>query len=780
MSTIAQDVRYALRLFARRPGSTAVAIATVAVSIGVNVTIFSILNRTLLQQPPFPRPDEVVRVFERAGQPSSVPNFIDLREGSRDQFVALATWSYPAQTLLGGPDDASRVMVVNVTPEIFDVMGVPPFMGRALTNDDVVTNAPAVVISYALWRGRLGADPNVLGRELRLNGQPSTVVGVLADGIALPAADVWRPLIFTPQLLASRRGYFLQSAGRLRPGVSRDQAAAVLTGIIARVDPENGKEPAAVILLHDQENAQIRTPLLFAQVIALLVLLIAGVNVTNLLLASFSSRHTELAVRASLGAGRVRLMRQLVVESVVLTGAGGLAGAVLAFWLAPLLAKTWPVTVPRLDAIGVGWPEIGVALALAVVTGVAVSLLPAFFESRAGIGTSLKTATSTPSRATRTLRHALIVVEVALALMLLTGAGLLIRSLAVLTGRPLGQNPAQVLTMDVSPPQDRYSTADRQREFFLTLFDRLNADARVVAASGSNALPFSGRDVGGFYTTDAGEQIRARTRVVTPRYLEALDVPLVRGRFFTSSDTAESPAVVVVNEAFAREYGKTRDVIGLHLKRTTDMEIVGVIGDTRPGFYQPAQAEAFRPLAQNSAGYLRLAVRTRGTPSSFVPALRRIIGEVEPTLAMRTVDTMSSAIDASVATPRFNMTLLSAIAALAAGLAAVGIFGVTTYVVGLRVREIGIRLALGARAEQVKLLVVRQGAGPILVGLTTGLGGAWMLTGVLKSELVDTTPHDPWVLTTATAAFLAIGLLACWLPARRTTRVDPVSVLKAD
>ncbi len=789
MMSLRQDVRYALRLFRRRPGFTTIAVITLALGLGANLTVFAALNATLLRDLPFPNPNQLVRVWEDDQQPLNPANYVDMRNGTKDVFSSLAAWNYMTRITLTGVGEAERVSTVDTTPELFGVIGVAPFMGRPLTPDDMVAGSRSIVVSHNLWRGRLGRDSQVIGRTLMLDGLPWTIVGVMPQGIALPETDVWRPLVFTPEELGHRNSWFLNATGRLRPDVSVLQADAALKAVMAGIaGGAKGRERTAMAAgLREESIAGVRGRLLFVQGVTLFVLLIACANLANLLMAGFTARTQEFAVRVSLGAGRRRLIRQLVVESLVLTGAGGMAGLVLATWLVPVLAASYPGALPGRQAISIGVAEVAAAIGFSVLVGIAFSLLPAFLASRPNLAAVGGMTRATSTRGARALRTGLLIAEVALALMLLSGAGLLIRSVAGLVAQPLGFEARGVLTAEVALPTGTYPTDDDRRTFFETLFARLESHPAVASASGSTALPFGLNDMGmGFRGEPADGKptnIFAGTRTVTPQYLDALLIPLRRGRFFTPADAATSELVAVVNEAFVARHAKQRDVMSLRLRRTDTspwITIVGVIGGARSNYFSDARAEIYFPMTQSPSNSMRLAIRTRNDPGRFGRELRDVVRAIDPNLPVGSLQTFESLLGASIAERTFNRGLLTGFAALAALLAAVGIYGVMSYVVNLRRREMGVRLALGARPGQVVALAVRQGLVPLAAGLGAGLAGAWWLTGLLKTQLFGITPHDPWTLILVSVGFLAVGALACWVPARRTGRVDPVVVLRSE
>ncbi len=673
-------------------------------------------------------------------------------------------------------------------------MGATPMLGRGLTTQDRASDR-ALVVSFAFWRDVLRSDRDAVGRAVTIDGERCTIAGVLPRAVELPSGvDVWRLLEFTPRELDHTSTRFYTVYGRLRPGESLAAANVAMRAIAAGLDGEFGRDGVVRgVRLQDALAAPVRDKLLFAQGIALIVLLIGCVNLANLLMARASERQRELRVRAALGAGRARLVRQLLTESVVLALLGGAVGTVLAYWIVPPLAAAYPGELPNLHAIVVNVGALQAAVGLALVASVFFGVVPALLASRAARAAGLKEQThATASRQARWVRSSLVTLEVALALMLFTGAALLARSFVGLTSQPLGFDPARVLTARVSLPPSEYSPA-RTRRFYADLFERLRRDPDVVGAAAATGLPFAGATP--FLTIGLppkdGETKRwsFMPRLVSEDYFKTLGVPLVQGRTFEPGDGPDAAGVAVVNESFARRYGGDAiHTVGMRLPITDGgLTIVGVVADTRSRFdwALSGRAELYLPLAQAERAPMNtsaavLVVRTRSDAGAFGPRLEAAVAALDANLPLQDVAPLTDAMGDSVAARRFNMNLLVAFASVAVLLSTVGVFGMTAFVVALRTREVGVRLALGADPRQVKLLIVRQGIVPVLVGCAAGLVGAWELAGLLKAQLFHLTPHDPWTLAASVIALSAIGVAACWLPARRTARVDPVSVLRAE
>jgi putative ABC transport system permease protein len=520
----------------------------------------------------------------------------------------------------------------------------------------------------------------------------------------------------------------------------------------------------------------------------MLVLIIACINLANLLLADATARQHELAIRGALGAGRGRLVRQLLTESVTLATGGAVLGTALAYATVPALLAAYPGALPGNERISVSILELTFAVAVALATAALFGLAPAVAGVRArltlGLGTSARAGTS---RSTRMLQHGLVAAEAALTLTLVAGAVLLIKSFSTLVSQPLGFSATNVLATKVSLPVPRFPTEGERRIFLENLLNRLEAEPNIAAVTTALPLPFDRSSMGMGFRPDPASgrkgMMAAAVRHVSPSYLDTLGMSLLRGRFFDESDSGAAPAVAVVNDAFARRYGEGRDVLGMRLLTSdgvTVLTVIGVTANARVDFRSLPPAEVMLPLAQTPAMAATIAVRTRSNPILFAPRLREIIKNADGNLPLAEIAPLTAVIGMSVANQRFNMGLLVALASLAIGLAAIGIYGVTAFIVGRRTREIGIRLALGATAFDVRWLVVRQGILPVVIGCVAGLGGAWLLTTLLKKELFKVQPHDPWVLGCAIAVLLCVGFLACWLPARRVARIDAGQVLRSD
>ena len=792
-----QDVRFGSRLFCRRPGLAAAAVLTLALGIGVNIAMFSVVNGVLIQGLPFPNPDRVVRVGEIGTvadslQPFNAGNYMDVARDTRDVFQALAAYRVVPAATLTGVGEAVKAGTLAVRPEFFDVIGAPLQLGRPLTVADVETESRSVVIADAFWRAKLGADPRVIGRSIELDAQTWTIVGVMAPRMVYPAGvELWKPLVFSANDIARRNSWNLNVIGRLRAGVTLPAAGASSAHAMAIVSAEHPgpmARSAAVVDLREDSVSRVRRDLMFVQGVAALVLLIACANLANLLLATATVRQQEFSIRASIGAGRARLIRQVLAESFTISAFGGAIGAALAYLIVPAMIAAYPGDLPGRERIGVNIVELLIAIAAVIITTAVFGLAPALLASRAQLSGGLRNVErSGTSRAARWLQNGLIAAEVVMTLSLLAGATLLVKSFATLTGQPVGFDARNVLTAYLQVPAPRFPTDVERLRVFEGLTDRMAADPDVVAVATALPMPFDGSGMGAALRWDPAlgqiGPLMASLRFASPHYLDVLSVPLRRGRFIDATDRADSPLVAVVNETFARQYGKARDVLGMRFRRTDDgpwITIVGVAADVRATFFQKPRSEVIFPFAQNGLVAGTFILKTRSSPALLAHRVRDITRDTYPNLPLGRIETFGVIIGDSVAQRRFNMSLLAALTSLAVVLSVVGIYGVSAYVASRRRREVGIRMALGAHPSQIQSLLVRQGLVPIAVGICGGLAGAWYLTALLKKELFEITPHDPWTLSASAIGFLVVGALACWIPARRTARINPITVLKID
>jgi putative ABC transport system permease protein len=817
MSHLAQDLRYGARTLLRRRSLTAIALATLALGIGANTAMFSVVNAVLLTPPPFREPDRLVMVWasnpELAASlgfedklPTSPAAFYDWKSGTRS-FEALAMMR-PGTLNLSGGGDPERLGVVNVTGEFFPALGVPAALGRTLTPADDDLAAPAaIVLSHAFWQRRFGGDPGVVGQAIRLDGRPRTVVGVMPKDFTFPRGgqmphgfgfrlgpDAWVPAALPPPLKAHRGMRGALAFGRLGPGVSLGQAQADLHAITQRLweahpDSDRGWG-VRVAPLGEQLTGNVRPALLVLFGAVGLVLLIACGNVASLLTAQAVSRRKEIAVRGALGASRGRLVRQLITESTLLSVTGGLLGLVCAYAAVRALVGLIPPTVATLGAISIDARVAGFTVAVSLLTGLVFGLLPARHAARVTLGETLKdTARGAGDARGRRAGRVLVAAEMALAVVLVIGAGLLLRSFARLVRVDAGFRAEGLVTFRLDLPSSRYAGAARSA-FVEAVLERLRALPGVGAAGATTALPMSGSEnlepleVEGRPRPPAGQEFFVDFRVVTPGYFAALGIPLKAGRVFESTDGAQQPRVAVVSEALARAQWPGQDPVGRRLRAYDEEDwatVVGVVGDVRhSGLHADLRPHLYTPNAHSPRAELAIAVRTSTDPRALLGAIRGAVAAVDPDQPIADLRTMDDVIAVSLAGRRFNMLLLGAFAGLALVLSAVGLYGVMSYSVGQRLREMGVRQALGATRADVLRLVFGEALRTVVIGLVPGVLAALALGRLVSSLLYGIPAADPITFAAAAGTLTAVALLASLVPGLRATRVDPMITLRAE
>jgi putative ABC transport system permease protein len=806
MRTIWQDVKFGVRVLLKSPGFAFVAVLVVALGIGANTAIFSVVNAVLLRPLPFDAPERLVRVFGTNPQrnsfsrPYSYLNFSDLRaqNGSLESLAAYSGTS----AALSGAETPEQITGVLASGDIFRVLKTKPLLGRLLSpEDEKPGGSPVAVISYGLWRRRFGSDANVVGRQLRLDGREREIIGVTpADfrfEFVTDAADFWTPIDPQASGFQSRGAIFLEVIGRLKPGVSIEQAQADMGGIMGRLQQAYPNPNAGIGIrlagAREELVGDLRPTLLVLLGAVGCVLLIACANVANLLLARAAGRGREMAVRVALGASRGRIVRQLLTESTMLACVGGLLGLLFAVWGVSLLSSFIPADVPRFDETNLDLRVLGFTLAASVLTGMLFGLAPAIHSSKLDMNEALKEGgrSATEGRGRNRVRSLLIVSEVALSLVLLVGAGLLIKSFVKLRNTDPGFDPRNTLTASLSLASVRYEKDEQITSFYDQLIERVRALPGVESVGAVSPLPLSGNGMSySFVLLDRpepppGQGLSASARFITPDYFRAMAIPLRKGRVFTDQDKTGTPPVLVVNEAFARRYLPGEEPLGKRMRLgfgRIEGEIVGVVGDVRGNSLSvPGGPEYYIPQSHAASSDMSLVVRT-GTsdPSALAPALRGVLREMDKDQPLYEVRTMSALVSRSVARQRFSMTLIGVFAALALSLAAVGIFSVMSFLVAQRTHEIGIRMALGAQGRDILRMVVGHGMTLTLVGVGLGLAGAFALTRLMSSLLFGVSATDPVTFGGVAALLAAVALLACYVPARRATRVDPMVALRHD
>ncbi len=806
MDTLVLDLRYALRTLARSPGFTAAAALTLALGIGANTAVFSVVQHVLLAPLGLPREERLVTVWqdERVhGGPATEWTGRSVFDGWRrgnetfDGMTVVSDW-LPQVT---GADRPEALNGAVVSHEYFDVLGVRPALGRAFRSDEEVAGKDRVVVlSDALWRRRFGGDPGLVGRTISLDGESYTVLGVLPPGFRPPLvsnAEIWSVLAFDPGQ-SDWGNVYLRAIGRLRAGVSATAAKADLDRVTAGLGKEHPAElegvRATLEPLRETVLGPATTPILALQGAALLVLLIACANIANLFIARASARQRELSVRTALGAGRSRLMRQLLTESLMLAAAGGALGLLLASWGIRALEAAAPAGAPRMESLALNGQVVGFALGATLVTGLLFGLAPlaAIARNRLGAGLHGGSRTGGP-RDRQRLRSALVVVEVALGLALLVGAGLLIRTLDALHHVDPGFRADHLASGRLIFPSGRYPETTGVVERVDRILERLRARGDVDAAGAVSTLPFSGGQFDVSFVIEgrippAGEEPATDFRRATPGYFGAMSIPLRAGRSFDSGDVDGRPRVALINERLAERFFPGEDPLGHRLRvggvRDPDSPwwtIVGVVGSVRDNTLDKApDPEVYLPFAQRPGRVMSLVVRSDGPPEALLQAVLGAVGEVDPDQAVTQLATLDDLIATTLSPTRFLTGLLAAFAALALLLAGVGIYGVMAFAVGRRTHEIGVRMALGARPGSVLGLVLRQGAALTGAGLALGLFAAWGLSRGLAGLLYGIGADDPWTLGAVCLLLAGVALVATWLPARRAAGVDPVEALKSE
>jgi len=813
MATLMGDIRYALRGMLTKPAFSAIVLATLALGIGANVAIFSVVNGVLLRPLPYPQADRVVQIEHVEPYTTvSEPEFVDYRDGTK-RFERMAAFSQGAGTLTG-EREPERVTIARVSDGFFPILGVPTEVGRTFVpEEDRRRGFPrrAAVLSHGLWTRRFGADKSIVGKEIRINDVSVTVVGVMPERFKYPSSEIalWMPLRLNYDTLWTRNNHYLWLIARLKPGVSaaaaesdlntlakqfvRDYPAVYGQGLVASVTP-----------LPDKLLGKTR-PYLFALLGAVgFVLLIACVNVANLLLARGEARRKELAIRTALGASRGRLARQVLTESATYAVAGGLLGIALAWWGQHALRAAAPASIPRVDQVTIDGGVLAFALLVTSLTGVLFGLIPALRGTRGDTVGTLREGGKTSSQfGIGRARGVLVVSEVALAVVLLTGAGLMIRSLWKLQAIDLGFNPKNVLAMSVSFPEPRGNLDDPsgpQRtitQFYRDLTDRVQALPGVRSVGAVGDLPLSGGLsmwsilIDGSPMVPVSQAPAAMPQQVTSGYFRTMGIPVLRGREFTAEDRADAPLVALVNETAVKKFWPNKNPIGGTIKMLNPSSpwatVVGVVKDVRSaGYQEDIPPTMYFPHAQagQSAYYtpaaMSLVIKAEGDPTTLAGPVRQVVHQLNAMTPVSQVQTMEAAVAASVASRRFSTELLAGFAALALVLAGIGIYGVIAYDVSQRTYEIGLRMALGAQSGQVAGMMLGRGVRMVALGLVIGVGGSLAVTGVLKSLLVDVSRLDPVTIGGVVVVLAVVAAGAAYLPARRASAVDPMVALRRD
>ena len=803
METLWQDLRYSFRVLARKPGFTVVAIITLALGIGANTAIFSVVNKVLLSRLPYKDPDRIITLWESSTQGTmkqekvAPANFLDWRERNQVFESMAAVFPYGFDYTGGGEPETFRSWLVS--EGFFEIFGVHALYGRTFDPEEFQAGkGQVVVIGYGLWQRRFGSDPNLVGQKLLLDGEPYTVVGILPPEFRfLDEKQMWAPKIFADHDKLQRSSGYIDVVARLKPGVTveqaRDEMNAVAAGIAAEHPRTNQGLSVRLVPLPEQLVGHIRPALLVLLGAVGLVLIIACANVANLLLARGAERHRELAIRAALGASRTRLIRQLFTESIFLAVLGGVFAILLASWGIDAILALSPANLPRIDEINIDSRVIGFTFAVSVLTALIFGLAPAVQFSRPELQQFLKEGgRTTAGFGRRRLRHALVISEIAIALMLLVGAGLLVRSFIHLLQVDPGFSKDNVLSLQVFI-WDKYQTPQQRTAFFDEAFARLSSLPGVEAVGAVTALPFNNEDtidvdtnftIDGAPPPEPGKQLTAYSTVATIDYFKVMRIPLMRGRMFNEYDGPRSPLVVLINESMAQRFWPDEDPVGKKITvgsfgRPMSREIIGVVGDVRhTGLDSNPRPEFFVPHLQNPFGGMAIVVRTSSDPAVLLSAAKDQIREINKDQPFYSINTMDELVSKSLGERRFNLLLLCTFATIALTLAGVGIYGLISFSISQRTHEIGVRMALGARARDITRMVLGEGIVLALIGVGAGLIGALLLTRFLKGFLFGVTPTDPLTFAAISLLLVALALVASYVPARRATRVDPMVALR--
>jgi putative ABC transport system permease protein len=822
MNTLWQDLRYALRMLRKHPGFTLIAVVTLALGIGANTAIFSVVNAVLLRPLPYDKPEQLVAIGGTdARNPgvknsSSYPDFFDWRERNRS-FEAIAVY-HNATFTITGKDAPAHLSGQVVSAELFDLLRAKPYLGRWFTRADEKIGGEgasnnvsrAAIISYNLWQKRFGANPNVIGRAVTLDRKQFQIVGVTRPGFQFPIqadpVEIWVTLAYDSESsndskkpVTERRGYrMLEAVGRLKPDVTLATAQSemkLLAANLAKEYPDNNTNLSIILFpLHNDLVGDYRKSLLVVFAAVGCVLLIACANVANLLLARATARYREIAVRTALGAGRGRIIRQLLTESLLLSLGGGVLGLLLAWWGMEALIRFVPENLPRLSEIALDRWALGFTFTISLLTGVIFGIAPALQASKIDLTEAMKDGArgSGQSSGRARLRAALIVAEVAIALMLLVGAGLLVQTFIKLQRVDLGFDAHNVLTATVELPEAQYAKPEQKITFYQRLQERVRALPGVTEASAILPLPISGNDANGGFQIEGraapkGEEPTAQMRWINLDYYRTMKIPLLAGRDFTAQDGLKSTPVVIINQTLAKTYFPNEEPIGKRLELpfgatgTTKFQIVGIVQDVRhqTELGRGYSAELYMPYAQLPfLGQMSLVVRTQGAPGALAKAIQNEVTALDREIVLSDVKTMEQYLGNAVSQPRFSALLFGLFAVIALLLAAIGLYSVMAYAVTQRTHEVGIRLALGAQTGGVLRMMIAQGMKLTLIGVAAGLAGSFALTRLMQSLLFGVSPTDPITFVLIATLLLAVALAACWIPARRATKVDPMIALR--
>jgi putative ABC transport system permease protein len=801
---ITRDVRHALRMLVRSPAFSLIAVMTFAVGIGVNTAVFSVVNAVLLRPLPYPAADRITMVWldntrERIKEDiTSYPNYRDWRD-QNSSYAHLAAYSESAFALTGA-GEPERLLGATVTANFFDVMGIKPVAGRLFTQTAETEGQDGVIlISYGLWQRRFGGAADAIGRTITLSTRPHEIIGIMPPELRWPErAELWKPLAPAQGAREARGAFWLPVVGRLRPGVSVEQAQTEMSGISARMAeqfPGNRGYGAYVVGLREQLVGSVERPLAILMASVLFVLLIACANLANLMLGRTAARRRELAVRMALGAGRARLIRQIVTEALVLAMIGGSAGVLLAYWTAGFFVALAGDSIPGAENIRLDGRVLLFSLATATTAALLAGLLPAVHASRAVVGDALREGgRQGGASGSRRTRSVLVAAEVALALVLLTGAGLLLQTLWGMQRVDRGFEVDRIGMATVTLPAGAYRTSDDIRAFYTRLLDKVRAIPGVESAAMTSGVLMPLLATSGTFSIEGKpvpppeQRLEYPVEAVSPGFFETIGATMARGRTFTDQDHAKASFSVIVNETLANSAWPGEDPLGRRLRpgdgsnpQVPWLTVVGVVKDLRRADVKRSiRPEIYFSSLQRTPRTQIILVRAAGDVALVMPAIRREVQSLDPQLPLFRVTTLSAELGNTLNQPRFQATLLAGFAAIALLLASIGIYGVTSHAVSQRTQEVGIRMAMGAQRSTVRALILRQHVMPAIAGIAIGLAGAFALSRFLSSLLFGIRAVDPLTYAAVTAALIAVAVTACWVPASRAMRVDPLVALRRD
>jgi putative ABC transport system permease protein len=804
MKGLGQDLRYGVRMLVKSPSFTIVAVFALALGIGASSAIFTVVNSVLLRPLPFGEPDRIVWLWGKMAKGNrasvSVPDFLDYRSQNRtfEHLAALINVEQPFN--LTGDAEPERISGVRVTANYFQALGVAPQLGRTFFSEEEQPGKEQVaVISHDLWKRRFAADPKVVGSTITLDNKNFTIVGILPRYSQFPQrAEIWTPVAFSPEKLPPRSAHFLRPIGRLKQGVTIEQAQADIDAVAKRLEEQypdsNTSWSALLVPMHEVIVGQVRPALLVLLCGVGFVLLIACANVANLQLARSVARQKEIAVRMAIGAGRWRIVRQLFTENLLLSASGGMLGILFTLWGIDLLVAMSPENIPRINEVSVDLRVLGFTLLLSLLTGLLFGLAPAIQASRPDLNETLKEGGRAMAGGLRSrrIRSMLVISEVTLSLVLLIGAGLMIKSFVRLLQVDPGFNTENVLTMQIALPASKYATKQQCAAYYQQALERIGGIAEVETAGLVSELPMSGQqnDIGfsieGRPAQKPGERFGANCRLISSGYFATMGIPLLKGRYPDERDdrqgAAENPSVIIINEIMASRYFGSEDPIGKRLiihggREDHTFEIVGIVGNiSHYSLGSQMASEMYIPIMQNNA--MNLVVRTRTEPAMVRQAIKSSLLSIDKDQPVANIRTMEQVVSNSVAQPRFRTTILGVFAAAALILAAVGIYGVMAYSVTQRTHEIGIRMALGAQRRDVFRLVIGEAMKIALIGILFGLAGAFALTRLVESLLFGISSKDPVTYAGVSVLMIAVVLAASYFPARRAIKIDPMVALR--